>query len=141
MDAGMLAASALFAGATAYGAVVGVREDIPGEPFGWRAPGRVSTQLAVGSGCGTSAPWPMPVAAVVAALAARPGSTLPAHACLGLGSACLAGTFVEPNTWGWRSTSAAAALTVVLNLLSGAALVLAGRRSVVTARRSSSAAR
>ncbi|RFU21313.1 hypothetical protein D0Z06_11045 [Geodermatophilus marinus] len=131
----MLAASALFSATAAYGAVVGVREDVPGEPLGWRPPGKVSTHEIVGLGSGTMAPWPMPVAAVIAALASRPDSTVPAQVCLGIGSACLVGTVVEPVTWGRRSTSRATTLTTALHLLSGAALVLTARRAVLTSRR------
>jgi hypothetical protein len=132
----MLAASALFSATTAYGAVVGVRENLPDEPFGWRPPGKVSTYQAIGLGSGAMAPWPMPVAAVIAALKARPGSTLPAQVCLGIGSACLVGTVVEPVTWGRRSTSRATTITTALYLLSGTALVLSGRRAVTASRRS-----
>ncbi len=91
MDVPMLAASASFPAADAYGSVVGIREDVPGEPFGWRSPGRVTTQIAVGMGCGTAAPWPMPAAALVAAAVSRPGSRLPSRVCLGIGAACPAG--------------------------------------------------
>lgn len=133
----MLAASALFSATTVYGAVVGVREDLPDEPFGWRPPGEVATLQAIGLGSGAMAPWPMPVAAVIAALQARPGSTLPAQVCLGVGAACLVGTVVEPVTWGRRSTSRAATVTTALHLLSGTALVLAGRRAVIASRTSS----
>ena len=133
----MLAASALFSATTAYGAGVGGREDLPEEPFGWRPPGEVSTLQAIGLGSGAMAPWPMPVAAVIAALTVRPGSTLPAQVCLGIGAACLVGTVVEPVTWGRRSTSRATTITTALYLLSGSALVLAGRRAVIASRRSS----
>ena len=131
----MLAASALFSATAAYGAVVGVREDVPGEPLGWRPPGKVSTHEIVGLGSGTMAPWPMPVAAVIAALRSRPGTTLPAQVCLGIGSVCLIGTVVEPVTWGRRSTSRATTVTTVLHLLSGTALVLTARRVVIDSRR------
>lgn len=130
----MLAASTLFSVTAAYGAVVGVREDVPGEPLGWRPPGKVSTHEIVGLGSGTMAPWPMPVAAVIAALRSRPGTTLPARVCLGIGSVCLVGTVVEPVTWGRRSTSRATTITTALHLLSGTALVLAGRRALIGSR-------
>ncbi|GAA3159163.1 hypothetical protein GCM10010531_08170 [Blastococcus jejuensis] len=135
MDLPMLAASALFSVTAAYGAVVGVREDVPGEPLGWRPPGKVSTHEIVGLGSGTMAPWPMPVAAVIAALRSHPGATLPAQVCLGIGSVCLVGTVVEPVTWGRRSASGATTVTTALHLLSGAALVLAGRRAIIQSRR------
>jgi hypothetical protein len=131
----MLAAATLFTGTAAYGAVVGAREELAGEPFGLRLPGRVAVQEAWGYGSGTMAPWPMPVAALVAALRSAPGSDLPARVCLGLGSLCLVGTVVEPQTWGRRSTSPAATLATALHLLSGTALVLTGRRAVLAHRR------
>ena len=136
MDLPMLAAAALFAGTAAYGGVVGAREEIAGEPFGWRLPGRVAVQEAWGYGSGTMAPWPMPVAALVAAVRSGPGSDLPAHVCLGIGSVCLMGTVVEPQTWGRRSTSTAATVATALHLLSGAALVLTGRRAILARRHS-----
>lgn len=137
MDLPLLAAASLFAGTAAYGGVVGAREEIAGEPFGWRLPGRVAVQEAWGYGSGTMAPWPMPVAALAAAVRSGPDSDLPAQVCLGLGAACLVGTLVEPQTWGRRSTSTAATVATALHLLSGTALVLAGRRVVLAHRRSS----
>jgi hypothetical protein len=139
VDLPMLAASVLFSATTAYGAVVAVREDLPDEPFGWRPPGKVSTHELLGLGSGAMAPWPMPVAAVIAALKERPGSTVPAQVSIGIGSACLVGTVVEPVTWGRRSTSRATTITTALNLLSGTALVLAGRRAVIASRELSAA--
>jgi hypothetical protein len=61
---------------------------------------------------------------------------LPARVCLGIGATCLVGTVVEPQTWGQRSLSTAATLATALHLLSGTALVMAGRRAVLTHRRS-----
>ncbi len=83
----MLAASALFSTTVAYGSVVGIHEDVPGEPFGCRCPGRVPTQVAIGMGCGTAAPWPMPAATLIAAAVSRPGAQLPSRVCLGIGAA------------------------------------------------------
>lgn len=131
----MLAASALFTATAAYGAVVGVREDVPGEPLGWRPPGRVATHVAVGLGCGTMAPWPMPVATTVAAVTAGSSPVRSARTCMAVGATCLVGTLVEPVTWGRRSTSTATSRTTALHLLSGVALVLAGRRALLAAQR------
>ena len=130
----MLAAASLFAGTTAYGAVVAVREGVPGEPFGRRSPGGVVTQVVSGMGTGTMAPWPMPVAALAAAVSARPGASGPGRVGLAVGSLCLVGIVIEPVTWGLRSGSRATTATTVLHLLSGVALVLAGRRAVLAAR-------
>lgn len=135
MDLPMMAASTLFAGTAAYGAVVGAREDVAGEPFGWRLPGRVGVQEAWGYGSGTMAPWPMPVAALVAAVRAQPGTDGPARVCMAVGAACVVGTLVEPVTWGLRSTTTATTRATALNLVSGVALVLTGRRRVIAGRR------
>lgn len=135
MDLPLLAAAAFFAGAATYGGVVGAREEIAGEPFGWRLPGRVAVQESWGYGSGTMAPWPMPVAALVAAARSTSSSDLPAQVCLAIGSLCLVGTVIEPQTWGRRSASTAATVATALHLLSGTALVLAGRRAVLRSRR------
>ena len=134
MDLPLLAAASLFAGTVAYGGVVGAREEIAGEPFGWRLPGRVVVQEAWGYGSGTMAPWPMPVAALAAAVRARPGAGGPGRVGLAVGSLCLAGIVIEPVAWGLRSGSRATTVTTALHLLSGVALVLAGRRAVLAAR-------
>ena len=130
----MLAAASLFAGTTAYGAVVAISEGIPAEPFGRRPPGGVVAHVAAGVGTGTMAPWPMPVAALVAAFRARPGASGPGRVSLAVGSLCLAGIVIEPVAWGLRSGSRATTVTTALHLLSGVALVLAGRRAVLAAR-------
>ena len=132
----MLAAATLFAGTAAYGAVEGAREEIAGEPFGWLLPGRGVRLQAWGYGSGTMAPWPMPAATLIAAVRSGPESDLPARVCLAIGSVCLTGTVVEPQTWGRRSPSRAATLATALHLLSGAALVLAGQRAALAHRRS-----
>lgn len=85
-------------------------------------------------GCGTAAPWPMPVATLVAAAVSRPGSQLPARVCVGMGVAVLVGTLSEPVTWGRRPLSGSVALAIALHLVSGVALVLAGGRRVRTPR-------
>ena len=131
MDRPLLAAAAGLAAASVYGARVAVRDDVVGEPLGVRFPGRVATHLALAWGAGTSAPWPMPVAALALAWRADAAS---ATACIALGAATLAGQLVEPVTWGRRPSSVAVTRSVALNLLTGAALVLAGRRRVVAAR-------
>ncbi len=74
VDLSLLAAAACFGAVTAVGAAVSMHEDIPGEPLGWRVPGRVPVHLAACLGSGLSAPWPMPVATLLAGLLARPGS-------------------------------------------------------------------
>ena len=134
VDRGLVAAAATMVGATAFGAFVSVRENIPGEPLGLRLPGSVPVHLRLGLGSGLSAPWPMPVVAVVAALSSRPGQTRPGRACAAIGATVLAGTIVEPVTWGRRSRAPLVGVSVALNLISGGALVRAGRRAAASRR-------
>ena len=128
----LVGASLAFAVVTAYGARVAVREQSVGEPLGVRLPGRVTTHLLVGWGAATSAPWPMPVAALVMAVRGNARSGL---GCAALGAGVLLGTLVEPVTWGRRPSPPAVDRCVAANLASGAALLLAGRRAVRSARR------
>jgi hypothetical protein len=132
VDRGLVAAAAGFAGATAFGAFVSVRENMPGEPLGLHLPGRVPFHLRLGLGSGLSAPWPMPVAAIVAALRSRPGQTRPGRVCAAVGAILLGGTVVEPATWGLRSRAPLVSAAVALNLISGGALMMAGRRAATT---------
>ena len=133
LDGRLLGAAIGFAVASGYGARVAVREDVPGEPLGIRAPGRVATHLALAWGAGVSAPWPMPLTALGLALR-RPSGAGPGTACIALGAATLAGQLAEPVAWGRRPSSPAITRSLALNLASCVALVLAGRRSVLTAR-------
>jgi hypothetical protein len=128
VDRSLAAAAACFAGATVFGAVVSVREGVSGEPLGVRLPGPVPVQLAVGLGSGLSAPWPMPAAALVAALCAGSAERWPGPTCMIIGSMVLTGTLVEPATWGRRSDSRLVRAAVALNLLAGSALVTIGWR-------------
>jgi hypothetical protein len=132
LDGRLLGAAIGFAAAGGYGARVAVREDVLGEPLGVRAPGRVSTHLALAWGAGVSAPWPMPLAAVALALRRPPGPG-PGAACIALGAATLAGQLAEPVAWGRRPSTPAVTRSLALNLASCVALVLAGRRSVLAA--------
>ena len=129
VDRGLVAAAATIVGATAFGAFVSVRENIPGEPLGLRLPGSVPVHLRLGLGSGLSAPWPMPVAAAVAAVLSRPGQTGPGRACAAIGATVLAGAIVEPVTGGCRSRAPLVGVSVALKLISGGALVRAGRRA------------
>ena len=134
MDRPLLAVAVGYAAAAGHGALVALRDDVPGEPLGVRAPGRVATHLVIGWGAGVSAPWPMAVTALALGLRTRPGSGT-GTACIALGASTLAGQLVEPVAWGRRPSSPAVPRAVALNLAAGAALVLAGRRSVLTGRR------
>jgi hypothetical protein len=131
MDRGLAAAGVCLVGATAFGAVVSVREDVPGEPLGARLPGRVPVHLLLGLGSGLSAPWPMPVGVLVAALRAGRDRAGPIRLGAGVGAGVLAGTLVEPVTWGRRSRGPWVAAAVALNIVSGCALVLAARKARV----------
>ena len=132
-DRRLLAAAAGLAAATGYGARVALVEDVPGEPFGVRPPGRVAVHLAMAWGAGTSAPWPMAAAAVLLGSRDGPGAR-PGAVCALLGAATLAGQLVEPVAWGLRPSAPAVTRSVALNLAAGVALVLAGRGSVLAAR-------
>jgi hypothetical protein len=131
MDRGLAAAGVCLVGATAFGAVVSVREDVPGEPLGARLPGRVPVHLLLGLGSGLSAPWPMPVGVLVAALRAGRDRAGSIRLGAGVGAGVLAGTLVEPVTWGRRSRGPWVAAAVALNIVSGCALVLAARKARV----------
>ncbi|TQN43368.1 hypothetical protein FHU33_2812 [Blastococcus colisei] len=129
-DRTMLAAGTFFAAATACTTAVSLRQpQLPDEPFGIRFPGRVPVHLALGLGSGVAAPWPMPVIALAAAMRAGSGASWPERTSAVLGAVVLVGTIAEPASWGLRPRSSAARATVALNLLSGAALFLAGTRA------------
>ncbi len=100
--------------------------DLPDEPFGLRFPGDVRVHLALGLGSGDAAPWPMPLVALVAALEDDAGRVLPARTCAAIGATMLVGTVAESASWGLRPRTDAARAAVVLHLLSGSALFLAG---------------
>lgn len=131
-DRRLVAAAAAFAVATAYSAVVTMHDPIPAQPLGIRVPGSARRHVAVGLGSALSAPWPMPALAVVAALRDRPGLAWPRRTCSTLGWSLLAGTLIEPATWGRRPRSWQAVATVPLNLLAATALAMAARRSGVS---------
>ena len=134
VDRGLVAAAAGLAGTTVFGAYVSVRENIAGEPLGQRLPGRVPVHLRLGLGSGLSAPWPMPVAAIVAALQSHPGQAWPRRVCAAVGAGVLGGTMVEPVTWGRRSRAPLVSAAVALNLISGCVLILAGRQAAAPRR-------
>ena len=125
----LIGAVAMFVASTAWGAAVSVRDDVVGEPLGWRAPGSVTTHLALGWGSGLSAPWPM--VAIAIADAVLPGRGRRAGRwCTALGVAVIAGTVVEPATWGRRARSPLITSAVIANLSAAALLMWAARRVV-----------
>ena len=136
-DRALLAASVAFAAAAGLGSAVAIRDDLPGEPLGITVPLSVPAGLAFGWGAAVAAPWPMPAAALIAAVRAqRPGASAATGAlCAGIGLGCIAGTLVEPVTRRPRAWSPLTRLAITVNLAASAALVAAGWRHFATARR------
>jgi hypothetical protein len=129
-DPALLAASAAFAGACGFGSAVALSQSLPGEPLGIRLPITVPRGLLMGWGAGVAAPWPMPLAAVVAAATAgRVGNkSVPGAVCVGLGIACILGTLVEPVTRRPRSWTPGVCAAIGINLATSAVLAAAGVR-------------
>lgn len=128
-DTAMVGAASVFAATVAVSTAVSLRHpECPDEPFGLRFPGRVPVHLAMGLGSGVAAPWPMPIAALLAGLRAEPGANGAAKTCAALGATVLATSVMEPASWGLRTSSSAVRATFWLHLLSGAALFWAGTR-------------
>lgn len=133
-DTALLSAAALLAATTTASTVVSLRQPhLPDEPFGLRFPGQVPVHLALGLGSGVAVPWPMPIIATIAALRAQPGLTWPRRTCAIIGATVLVGTLAEPASWGMRARSGSAEALVPLLFLSGAALFVAGTRTMRTA--------
>jgi hypothetical protein len=83
-DRALLGASLAFAGATVLGSAVAIRDQLPGEPFGVSVPLSVPVGVLAGWGAGIAAPWPMPIAAVIAAAPAqREPDAFPGTVCAG----------------------------------------------------------
>jgi len=61
----------------------------------------VPTGVLVGWGAAVAAPWPMPLAALIAAARARrpEAGSAPALVCAGVGIAGIVGLLIEPNTY------------------------------------------
>ena len=99
-DRGLGVATAAFACNVVFGTYVSIRDDLRGEPFGITIPLSVPAGIVIGWGAGVAAPWPMPVAALLAgARASRPESTSrPALVCAAIGIGGFAGLLMEPNT-------------------------------------------
>ena len=131
MHRGMLGAAATFVVSTLAGAAVGFADDVPSEPLGRMVPGASLDQPLARAllATGVSAPWPMPVIALIAASLARPDRRWARRVVTGVGTTLAAGTLVEPVTWGRRSRRVRVLATVPLNLLSAAALIMSARRA------------
>jgi hypothetical protein len=136
-DRALLGASLAFAAAAGLGSVVAIRDRLPGEPLGVSIPLSVPAGLLAGWGAAVAAPWPMPVAAVTAAVMARlrEPSTRPGLACAAIGLGCIAGTVIEPVTRRPRSWTPATRLAIGVNLAASAALIGAGAWHAAIARR------
>ena len=136
-DRVLLAASVAFAGAAIAGSAVAIRRQLPGQPSGISVPLSVPAVLLAGWGAGVAAPWPMPLAAVIAAARSRrtEPSALTGAVCAGIGMGCVLGTAVEPVTRRPRTWSPATRLAIACNLAASAALIVAGCRHLAAARR------
>ena len=113
-----------FAGATLLGSVVSIRNNVPGEPLGIRLPLSVPAAVLVGWGAGVAAPWPMPVAAVVAATRRRGTSArMRGVMCAAIGAACIAGTLVEPVTRRPQTWTPGMRSAILANMATSAAMI------------------
>jgi hypothetical protein len=129
-DRALRTAALAFACAAGFGSAVAIRDRVPGEPLGIRIPLSVPLGLLAGWGAGVAAPWPMPVAALLAAArsSGREGAVGPALVCSGLGVGCIVGTLIEPCTYRPRSWTRATRTAILLNVAASVALAAAGLR-------------
>ena len=136
-DPALLAASAMFAGASGFGSIVAIRHEVPGRPFGIGIPLSVPSGLLAGWGAGVAAPWPMPAAGLIVAAGTIRGqrSTWRGLVCMGLGLGCIAGTLIEPVTYRPRACPPAVRAAIALNLGASVVLAATGRRHLRQARR------
>ena len=121
-----------FAGAVGFASVVAIREQLPTEALGLRLPLSVPAGLVVGWGAGIAAPWPMPLAALVAATKAGGTSGLrwPARLCTGIGIAAILGQLAEPVIRRRESWSPAVRVALLFNFGTSAGLAVAGLRYI-----------
>jgi hypothetical protein len=120
-------AACAFAGATLFGSVVSIRNNLRGEPLGIRLPLSIPTALLIGWGAGVAAPWPMPAAALVAATVRRETSPRTrAATCAGIGFACIAGTLVEPVTYRPRAWTLGMGMAILANVATSVAMISIG---------------
>jgi hypothetical protein len=115
-----------FAGAVGFSSAVAIREQLPAAALGLKISLSVPSGLVVGLGAAIAAPWPMPVAALVASTKARSGNGLrwPSRLCTGLGIAAVLGQLVEPLMRQPKSWTPAVRIALLLNF--GASFGLAG---------------
>lgn len=132
----LLVASAGMAVATGFGSWVSLAKDVRAVPFGIDTKLSVPTSLKLGLGSGLAAPWPMPLVALVTAMAAlRAGDSPRRRGSVKRSVGC---SFAAP--WSNRSPGVDACVhplikaTVAANLFAGAALIVAGSRAAVSLR-------
>ncbi len=128
-----------FACNVGLGTVVAIRDDLPGRPLGIQVPLSVPAAILVGWGAAVAAPWPMPVAALVAATRAGPddASLGPGLVCAGIGTAGIVGLLIEPNTYRRSRWSLATRASIALGFLTSAGLAVAGLCHALESARSS----
>ena len=90
----------------------------------------------LGWGAGVAAPWPMPVAALIAATKAggQEPRVGPGVICAGLGIACIIGTLVEPVTHHQRPLNTTIRSAILMNLGASIFLTTAGIRYLASTR-------
>ena len=130
-DLALCAAAVGFACTTAFTIAVAIRDDLPGRPLGIGIPLSVPTGILVGWGAAVAAPWPMPVAAVIAATRAKgpDGGSGPALVCAGLGVAGIVGLLIEPNTYNRQAWTRANKIAVIAGFVACALLAVTGFRN------------
>ncbi len=121
-------AAIAFACVVGFTTAVAVRDDLPGRPLGIGVPLSVPTGIVVGWGAGVAAPWPMPVAALIASRRANQGDAVAALVCAGLGIAGIVGFLIEPNTYDPKTWTPANRNAITAGLLASAALATTGLR-------------
>lgn len=123
-------AAQAFAAATLFGSAVSMRDKVQGQPLGIRLPLSIPTGLLLGWGAGVAAPWPMPVAALMATRRyPRSTSSQAGLLCAGLGAACIAGTFVEPVTRRPQTWTGGIRAAILANLATSLGMIAIGLRS------------
>ncbi len=135
-DRALRAAALAFGAAAAFGTAIAIRDDLPGEPLGIHVPLTVPTGILVGWGGAVAAPWPMPVAAVMAAFRSRSsdGGAWPALVCAGLGISGIVGILIEPVTYKPRSWTPTTRAAVGLHVVGSASLGATGLWCLKSAR-------
>jgi hypothetical protein len=126
-----------FALATGYNSVVAIRENLPGEPLGIHLQISVPSGIAVGWGSAVSAPWPMPLAGLLATrrFAQTGGGPGPGLVGAGVGLGGIVGILLEPNTYRPKSWAPATCRAVLLHVGASAALAATGMWHMSRARR------